>query len=59
MRANIKENRLDIAVRGAELAVAKEIMSIIATEIVAVSKNYAGITMIYEEREVNGGATRK
>jgi len=48
-----------IAVRGVEMTVAKEIMSIIATEIVTVSKNYAGITMRYEEREVNGGATRK
>jgi len=34
-------------------------MSIIATEIVAVSKNYAGVTMRYEEREVNGGVMRK
>jgi len=59
MRANIKENRLDIAVRGAEMAVAKEIMSIIATEIVTVSKNYAGITMRFEEREVNSGVVRK
>jgi len=59
MRANIKENRLVIAVRGAELAVAKEIMSIIATEIVAVSKNYAGITMGFVDREVNGGVVRK
>ena len=59
MRANIKENRLVIAVRGAELAVAKEIMSIISTEIVTVSKNYAGITMTFKEREVNGGVARK
>jgi len=59
MRANIKENRLVIAVRGAELAVAKEIMSIIATEIVTVSKNYAGITMRFVDKEVNGGVARK
>ena len=48
-----------IAVRGAELAVAKEIVSIIATEIVTVSKNYAGITMRFEEEAVNGGVARK
>jgi len=59
MRANIEENRLVIAVRGAEFAVAKEIMSIIATEIVTVSKNYAGITMRFVDREVNGGVARK
>jgi len=59
MRANIKENRLVIAMRGAELAAAKEIMSIIATEIVAVSKNYAGVTMRFVDREVNGGVARK
>ena len=55
MRANIKENRLVIAVRGAEMTVAKEIMSRIAAEIVTVSKNYAGIEMDFQEREVNEG----
>jgi len=34
-------------------------VSIIDTEIVAVSKNYAGITMRYEDREMNGGVARK
>jgi len=59
MRVNIEKNRLVIAVRGAEMSVAKAIMSLIATEIVTVSKNYAGITMKFEESEVNGDVARK
>jgi len=59
MMANIKENRLEAIVRGAEMAVAKEIMSLIATEIEAVSKNYSGVTMKFEDTVVNGGTPKK
>jgi len=59
MRANIEKNSLEIVVRGAEVAVAKEIMTLIVGEMETVSKNYAGITMKYEEREGNGGNPKK
>lgn len=61
MRANIWENTLEAVIRGADLEVAREILKIISTEIDLVARNYAGITLKFEDTVLNNsaGATKK
>jgi len=57
--ARLLVNELEVSVRGAEVAVTRNILEIVGNEISVVSENYAGITMSHEESSENFGELDK
>ena len=57
--ARLLVNELEVSVRGAEVAVTRNILGIVGNEISVVSENCAGITMSHEESSENFGELDK
>jgi len=59
LRARLHENELEVAVRGAEVDVARQMLLIVSEDIEALSKCYAGVTWKCKDSEIFGSSADK